>query len=808
MALAAGSRLGPYEILGPLGSGGMGEVYRARDVRLEREVAIKVLPAEVAADPERLRRFEQEARAASALNHPNVVTVHDVGREGDVAYLAMELVDGDSLRSLLARGPLPLKKLVAIAAQISEGLAKAHAGSVVHRDLKPDNVMVSSDGFVKILDFGLARRAPPVSESPGSRAETLSGLTEPGVLLGTVAYMSPEQAAGRPADFRSDQFSLGSILYEMATGRQAFRGETAVETLSAILRQELPPLGQLRPEVPEPLRWVAERCLAKDPEDRYLSTRDLARDLARLRDSMAAAGGALPRASPKASALRRLVLAGAILAGLAIGILLLRDRARRVSAGESESSIAILPFKNIGGRADEEYFSDGMTESLMTDLARVPGLLVIARNSVFQYKGKAVDVRDVGRELGARYVLEGGVQRTADSVRVSAQLVDAHTGYHVWSDKYDRPMKDLFTLQDDISRNVTESLRMTLRPSLAASASRGPTENLQAWDLYLRGTSQLNRLEWQEKEKGISLLEQAIALDPSFARAHADLATAYARKSFEGDPEGIWRTKASAEVDRALSLDPALAEAHLARGNLAWTLQNGFPHAEAIASFRRALEIQPSLQPAHKALAGVYYHVGLLEEAIGEYRQAARIDPRDLDAIYRIPRIHLYQQKYGEALAGFDATPEFRRDFLKPIALAHLGRDAEALTLARTELTSPAHSKAVEKADVASSLAVILAATPESRAVPELVATAMKNGEGNSHFHHAAYNIATAHARMGKRSEAIAWLEKAAREGMPCYPLFAEDPYLDTLRGDPRFQAFLARTRTQWEGFRAGLKAS
>jgi serine/threonine protein kinase/tetratricopeptide (TPR) repeat protein len=804
LSLTSGTRLGPYEILGPLGAGGMGEVYRARDTRLDRSVAIKVLPAEVASDPERLRRLEHEARAASALNHPNIVTIHDVGREGGRYFLAMELVVGKTLRELLAEGPLPPKRLVAVAAQIADGLAKAHAAGIVHRDLKPANIMVSSDGFVKILDFGLAKRSPPVAEGSQSRAETVDPATDPGQVLGTVGYMSPEQASGRPVDFRSDQFSLGAILYELASGRRAFSGATAIETLSAILKEEPPALGEIRPETPEPLRWITERCLAKDPEERYGSTRDLARDLDRLREQPT---GSAPVARGERSRRLRFAIAAALAAGLlAAGILLVRNRAAPEPA--SASSIAILPFRNISGRAEEEYFSDGMTESLITDLARIPGLLVISRNSVFPYKGKTPDVQEVGRELGVRYVLEGGVQRMGDSVRVSARLLDARSRRHVWTGKYDRSARELFALQDDISRNVAENLKVALRPAAGSSASRGPTESLEAWDLYLRGTSQLNRLEWKEREKGISLLEEAVALDPEFARGHAALAVAYARKAFEGDPDGVWRKKASGEVDRALSLDPNLAEVYLARGSLAWTLEGGFPHGEAIADYRRALELSPNLQPAHKALAGVYYHVGLLDEALDEYRNAARIDPRDADAVYRIPRIHLYQQEYAEALTGFDETPEFRRDFLKPIALAQLGRIEEALSLANSELTSPAHTKAVEQADAASTLAVILALAGDTERVPELVATAAKKGEGNSHFHHASYNIATAYALMGRKPEALDWLERTAREGMPCYPLFEKDPFLKSLRGDARFEALLARTKGQWEGFRGGLKAS
>ncbi|MDQ2979891.1 MAG: serine/threonine-protein kinase, partial [Acidobacteriota bacterium] len=388
MTLSAGTRLGPYEIVAPLGAGGMGEVYRARDTRLGREVAVKILPEALAADTDRLRRFEQEARAASALNHPNIVTIHDAGQEGAVSYIAMELVEGQSLREVLAAGPLPLKKAIDIAAQVSSGLAKAHASGIVHRDLKPENVMVTTDGVAKILDFGLAKLALNPSAKLLSQAETEAGQTEPGILLGTVGYMSPEQAAGRTLDFRSDQFSFGAILYEMLSGRRAFQRATAVETLTAILKEEPLPLATANPAAPEPLRRMVERCLAKDLEDRYASTGDLARDLADVRDRPSET-----RAAPQPVSDRRGFRVGPVaVAALAIaligGWLLLRARSSSVVGEGGERSIAVLPLQNVGGRPEDEYFSDGMTESLITDLAKVKGLMVIARNSVFLYKRK------------------------------------------------------------------------------------------------------------------------------------------------------------------------------------------------------------------------------------------------------------------------------------------------------------------------------------------------------------------------------------------------------------------------------------
>ena len=805
LPLTLGARLGPYEILGPLGAGGMGEVYRARDTRLGREVAIKVLPAELAADPDRMRRFEQEARAASALNHPNVVTVHDVGSEAGRFYIAMELVEGSSLRERIAGGPLSSQEVAAIGAQIAEGLAKAHAAGLVHRDLKPENVMISSDGFVKILDFGLAKLAPLEAAGSQSLAETAEQRTAAGILLGTVGYMSPEQASGMPLDHRSDQFALGAILYELASERKAFQRTSVAETLAAILREEPPPLSSIASRVPETLSRIVARCLAKNPQERYDSTRDLARDLKCIGEPSVGgfAAGSGRRFRPAWPIAAILIAAVAALAAVWWA-----RRSRPPSPAAGSPSIAILPFQNFGGRPEDAYFADGIAESLTTDLARVPGLLVIARNSAFAYKGKAADAKRVGEELRVRYVLEGSVQRSGDAVRVNAQLIDAGTGYHVWAEKYDRPMRDVFALQDDISRNVAGALRATLEGPRTAAPRATPTSSLEAYDVFLRGRYYLNQLEWVAKDKSIPLFARAVELDPGFALAHAMLGVAYAKKAFEGDPEGTWRAKASAELEKALALDPAVPEAYLARGNVSWTHENGFPHEQAVADFHRALALDGNFAEAHAALAGIYYHVGLLDEALEQYRVALRIDPRNFDAAYRTPRIHLYQQKYAEALSEFDASPLFANDFLKPIVLDHLGRGAEARRLAVAHsLTNPTHSRADETADAASTLAVLLARAGDSRGAEEEVATAIRKGEGSSHFHHAAYNIATAYALLGRKAEAVAWLERTADWGMPCYPLFERDPYLDSLRSDPEFGAFLRKRKAQWERFRESLLA-
>jgi TolB-like protein len=799
MTLAVGTRLGPYEILAPIGAGGMGEVYRARDARLGRDVALKVLPPELAVDQDRLRRFEREARAASALNHPNVVTIHDVGTERGTPWLAMELVDGRSLRALLSGGALPLPTLVSIAAQVAEALARAHEAGIVHRDLKPENVMVTDDGLVKVLDFGLAKAVP--AGEVGSLSATLDVETSAGVILGTVGYMSPEQAAGRAADFRSDQFSLGAILYEMAAGRRAFRRETAVETLSAIVRDEPTPLAELRPDVPEPLRWIVERCLAKEPHERYASTRDLARDLARLRDGSASmARATAPGVQPKASRRLRLVLGIAILLALAGGGTLWRLRTRAGPAAAGKASLAVLPFQNFGGDARDDYFVDGMTESLITDLAKVEGLLVIARNSVFVYKGKPVDVRRVGKELDVKYVLEGSVQRAGDTVRVNAQLVDAASGFHVWADKYDRPVTQLLRMEDEISSRIASALRLALRPAPAAPAPTASAANAAAYDQYLRGLFYARQDSWQQKDESLPYLEKAVELDPSLAIAHGELAQQYARKSFTRDPDRTWAQKAFVEIEKSLALDPRLTLAYTARATLTWTLHTGFDHEKSAADIKKALAIDPNDVTAHDQLGSLYMHVGLLDEALKEYGISRRLNPQQSSALYRIARIHFYLGRYEEALAEYEA--HFPKDFQKPLVLAHLGRVDEAMKEGASADVNI--SRGETDPDPASTRAVVfaLARRPEEA---EKEITATFPGAGSSHFHHAAYNVATAYALLGKKAQALDWLERVAREGMPCTPLFEKDPFLDSLRSDPAFQAFLVRTRATTERLRKVL---
>ena len=414
MPLEPGTRLASYEILALIGAGGQGEVYEAKDRSLGRRVAIKVLPAGMASDADRLRRFEREARAASALNHPNIVTIHEFGKQGGTTYIAMELVEGMTLRALIEKGPIPTDKLLRYATQIAEGLAKAHDASLVHRDLKPENIIISNDDYIKILDFGLAMlQAFP--QDVGSAVSTMEkGNTTPGAIVGTLAYMSPEQAKGYGVEFRSDQFSMGIIFYEMATGKPVFRRDTAAETLSSILRDEPKPLS----EVPASLASLVRRCLAKQPEERYGATSDIVQELRGM------------------------------------------SRDGEHSTVRSGPSIAVLPFKNLSSDADNEYFSDGLTEEIITDLSKVRSMKVISQTSAMRLKGTEKDLRTIGRELSVDYVLPGSVRRAGNNLRVTAQLIGVENDEHVWAEKYRGTMDDVFEIQETVSRKIVDALNV------------------------------------------------------------------------------------------------------------------------------------------------------------------------------------------------------------------------------------------------------------------------------------------------------------------------------------------------------------
>ena len=586
MPHAAGDALGPYVIVSPLGAGGMGEVYRARDTRLGREVAIKVLPPELAASPDRLRRFETEARATAAVSHPNVLAVYDVSVTG-TPFVVFELLEGETLRARMSDGDLPVVQAVEFALQIGRGLAAAHEKGIIHRDLKPDNVFLTRDGQAKILDFGLARMFEPPSHPDLSSAQTL-GQTEVGTILGTPGYMAPEQVRGQPTDHRSDLFALGILLYEMLTGQRAFGRPSYAEAQAAILRDDPPAPRPERP-VSAGLERILRRCLAKRSEDRFQSAREFLFALE--------AVGSHPEAVPAPL------------------------------AAPSLPSVAVLPFADLSPAHDQEYFCDGLAEELTAALARLKGVRVASRTSSFQFRGSGMDVRTIGERLGVGAMLEGSVRRAGERLRVTVQLVNAVDGLQLWSERFDRQMEDVFAIQEEIAESVARALRLVLTQHDRDALQARRTTSLDAYELYLRARQILNSL--RNLRMTLPLLEKAIELDPDFALAHATLAEVshWLYAWFGARNEDMVRAEAASQ--RALALAPDLAEVHVARGAaLALTRR----WEDSAVEFNTAIRLNPQLWEAYWLFGRMRFTEGRHGDAEQLWTTAMKVRPEDYQA--------------------------------------------------------------------------------------------------------------------------------------------------------------------------------
>ncbi len=775
MALSSGTRLGPYEILSPLGAGGMGEVYRARDSRLDRDVAVKVLPEGLVADGDALARFEREAKAVAALSHPNILAIHDFGRERGIAYAVMELLEGETLRDRLDAGAIPQRKALDYALQIAQGLAAAHDRGIVHRDLKPQNVFLTRDGLVKILDFGLASRRPLDAAGRGQAGRhPMAGnsfaepptearerdLTREGTILGTVGYMSPEQVRGAAADHRSDIFSLGALLYEMLTGERAFRRESDVETMMAILRDDPLEDSAVRKAFSPELEEIVDHCLEKSPEQRFQSARDLAFALKVVEGRGSGAGRPDSATRP----------------GTTPGV-----------SDSSQASIAVLPFRNMSADKEQDYFSDGMTEEIITALTRIDTLSVASRTSAFAFKGKDEDVRKIGAALGVRTVLEGSVRQAGKRIRISAQLISVADGYHLWSERYDREMDDVFEVQDEISRSIAEALKVRLLPAEEAGLSSRGTDNVEAYNDYLKGRYYFNR---REAPEAITEFERALARDPRYTDAYTGLADSYCIYGFYGGiPTLDAFAKARAAAQKARELSPESADAHvslaLVEHYFGWDLEKeeaearraiqlapksavayswlglllGFTErpTEALEMTRRATEIEPFSANAQTNVGWAYFGARRFEEAIREFRRALHIDPNAPYPLWAIGMTYMQLGRHSEAIASLekavDVTRHRQSHYVSLLggAYAAAGRRDEAFALL-TELTD--------------------------RASREYIAP---------------FHLAFLHIPLGNADEAISCLERACaeRNALAWWPRTC--PFYDPIRAHPRFPALLAK---------------
>jgi serine/threonine protein kinase/tetratricopeptide (TPR) repeat protein len=663
-----GRTLGHYRIMDHIGAGGMGEVYRARDERLERDVAIKVLPEQVASDPDRLARFETEAKAVAKLNHPNILAIHDFGSEDGVTYAVMELLDGESLRNVIGGGGVSHGKAVEYARAIANGLSAAHDKGVVHRDLKPENIFLTRDGHIKILDFGLAKLHLQEQEL-STESPTAALGTEPGQILGTVAYMAPEQVQGKPADQRSDIFALGVVLYEMLSGKRPFGGSTAVETAAAILKEDPEVVSIASPKVPPTLAGVVTKCLEKRPEDRFSS----AHDLSLMLDAIDT--GALGSQPPRVSVLRQRwphILAVVIAAVVAIIFVLppeaLFQRGEHAPDTPPLRRIVVLPFENLGP-PDEEYFAEGMTEEITARLATVAGMQVISRTSARQYAKTEKTIPEIGRELDVGFVLEGTVrwsrgENGVSRIRITPQLIRTEDDTHLWADNFDRTLDDVFEVQSEIAQKVTDELGVTFG---GGEKENRPTDNLDAYQAYLRGRYWASRphFTYENWERRMAAFQRAVELDQGFALAHAELARGHALvRYFRHDLTPARLAVAEAAARRALELAPGDPRVHLDIGYFRlWAYRD---IKGALAEFERAAEGLAGSAEVFEAMCDMYIVEGRWEDALDACRRGVELSPRDADLVSKSAWILLTLRRYPEALTTSDQAISLAPDAFWP----------------------------------------------------------------------------------------------------------------------------------------------
>ena len=748
-----------YRIVSRVGAGAMGEVYKAHDAKLDRHVALKLLPPEAASNADRLRRFYAEARAASSLNHPNILVIHDFGNLDGRPFIVSELVDGETLRRRLDCGVVPVREAIGLAIQIASALVAAHARGIVHRDIKPENVMLRPDGYVKVLDFGLAK----LLDSPTTETMMSTLGTQAGVLLGTPHYMSPEQAEGKDVDERSDLFSLGVILYELATGVRPFTGDTHLSVLSSILRDTPAPVTESNPTLPLDLARIVQHCLAKDRHRRYQSARDLRTDLDELQRSLES--GASTAAT--------------------------RDTHRRdTESPPGIDSLAVLPFANASGDPDTDYLSDGVTESLINRLSQISGLRVVPRSVTFRYKGRDIDPYKAGRQLKVPAVLTGKVLQRGETLNVQAELVDVRHQAQLWGERFVRRVSDILAVEDEIAAQITDKLRLKITGEDRDRFGRRYTENTEAYHLFLKGRYYWSKRTRPNLQKSVEYFEQAIALDASYALPYAGLADAYVVMSvFDAGVPTDLLSRAKAAARRALDIDPDLPEA-LAELCLIWpSLDRDWDAAED--AFRRAMKRQPSYWLAHDHYAFVLAAQGRFDAALAEVRRGQALEPLSLVVHHHVAWVCLLARRYDDAIAecrsAIDMDPTF------PMAHLWMG-----VSLEQKGLYDEAIASLDEAVKFMGGASIGAGAAAHAYAVSGQVEEARRRLAELQQARFARYvepyGIALVCAGLGDREDALRWLEQAYQEHSFWLAFWAKvDPRLDVLRDDIRFQDLLRR---------------
>jgi serine/threonine-protein kinase len=778
-----GQSIGHYRVESLLGVGGMGEVYLARDERLGRKLALKFLPESLTANEAQLSRLEHEARTASALNHPNILTVYEIGVDGSQHFIATEFIEGETLRTALTRGKLELREALNIAIQVGSALAAAHNGGVLHRDVKPENIMLRPDGYAKVLDFGIAKL---IEQRPASHKHDVGTMavleTRPGLVIGTARYMSPEQARAQRVDARTDIWSLGVVLYEMVAGTPPFQGGSPSDCIASILKTEPPHLPDVLADVPKKLQSIVDKALRKEREERYQTMNEMLADLRSFKEQTEAAAFFEPIFG-KIKRHKRGVFVTLMAALFGAGALVYHLYSVSSVRSVTEKSIAVLPFSDLSPTRDQAYFCDGIQDEILTRLSKVRDLKVISRTSTQPFKTAPEDLRKIARRLGVANILEGTVQKTADQVRVNVQLINARNDSHVWSDTYDRKLTDIFAVETDIAKTVANSLQVNLTRSERQAIAVRPTANPEAYELYLKGRFFWNKRTGADLRKAIDYLNHAIAKDPKYALAYAGLADCYdlLHEYSELSPKESY-PKAKAAATKALELDDTLGEAHT---SLAYSLINyDWDWRSAEREYQRAIQLNPNYATAHQWYAECLSILGRHIEAIAEIKRAQQLDPLSLIINQGVGGKYLYARRYDEAMAQFQRTLELYPHFapthqrlgwcysqkrMYDEAIAEMQRAVE-LSGNSTQMVAAlgyAHAAAGRR-DTAQAIIGELERRSKERYVDN-------------------YFVATIFAALGKKDEAFVSLKKACAQRSYWMPWLNIDFQLDNLRSDPRF---------------------